>query len=132
MAKRVDRKTKIVLETYDLMFRASTPSITLDELIDKSNTYEDSNGNVVDCTDKLTNEEVLQRGWKRIIDFMAYYLDEATFQKIIQDQGKKYRLKKWERQALHIQMCMGFSPTSCKERWEEHRKEIEEKENKNE
>lgn len=109
MTKKQKKYYDIIWETLDLMYRASTPSITFDELIHKCG-YEDMNGNSVDVDHYLTDAEIHELKYRRAIPFMDYEIEKSVAVKILNDQIKKYKLNKVEREGFEMNIWLGCSP----------------------
>lgn len=80
---------KIIHETYELLFKASEPSVDFNEL--------------------LANATVNDEG-RKDIGFMNYEIDEDVMRNIITEQAKKYKMSYYECRAFSISMYLGASP----------------------
>lgn len=67
----------------------------------------------------LENATLNERGGKEI-PFMDYYIPDKKFKEIL-DKWIPKKATKYEENILLCNICMGASPTSCKERWEDKR-----------
>ena len=77
--------------------------------------------------DKIYNEAPLNEDGRKFINYDEYYLDRVVFEEI----ANKYisKLPEWKRKGLSMQIYLGSSPTSNKERWDELKKNLENKVN---
>lgn len=80
---------KIIHETYELLFKASEPSVDFNEL--------------------LANATINDEGMKDI-GFMNYEIDEDVMRNIIVEQAKKYKMSHYEGRAFSVSMYLGASP----------------------
>lgn len=117
MTKRYDKWYDMILETYDLLYKASVPSVSFYDLMQTCCRYEDADHNLIELDQPLTEEERQDRQYKIAIDYYAYFITEEKFQEIIESQEKKYKLNRSDRNAFHLQMFLGCGPTSALNRW---------------
>lgn len=102
--------TEICLETYRMLYKAATPSADFDELVENCTTFEDANGKEIGFHEKLSNDELRARRWRRVIDYDAYYRDK--YKEIVEAQAKKYKLRNMWKQGFDMEMYLGCGPTS--------------------
>lgn len=100
---------EIILETYKLLFAASTPSVDFDELC-KNCKYEDYDGKQVETSGYLTDEELHTMHLKRSIPFMDYEIEKEKAEQIVCEQVKKYKLNKFDANCFRANIWLGCSP----------------------
>ena len=64
--------------------------------------------------DKLVKNAPLNERGQKVINFMDYYLDSESLEKIIEKSIKKYHINERSAAALRFSVLLGCSPTSCK------------------
>lgn len=84
---------KIIHETYEMLFKASEPSIDFNELLE--NAYIDEYGD-------------------KHIPFLDYEIDKHIEDEIIERQIKKYKLDKIEKRRFYFAIYLGCSPKTKK------------------
>lgn len=126
MAKSGDKLTQIIYETYDMLFKASIPSVSFYDLLDQCLTYEDSEHNIITVEHPLSEIERKAGNLKYAIDFYAYFIPEDKFMNIVEEQSKKYKLSKLDKSSFNMAMFLGCGPTSALNRWLEKHSEYTE------
>lgn len=110
-----EKKTRqLINETYRMLFKESTPSADYDELVANCCRYADDHGQIHTTEKPLSVEEMIDRGWKKAIDYMSYYLDKDRYSEIVESQAKKYKVRGMELSQFRTTMYLGWGPTSCK------------------
>lgn len=107
---------EIVMDGYKALYAAATPSADFEELINNCLKYVDKNGMVHYTEKPLSKEEVIDRGWKKDIDYMNYFLDKETYEKIINDKIKEHKLKGFKKEGFITEMYLGCGPCIKEER----------------
>ena len=79
----------IIHETYELLFKASNPSVDFNVL--------------------LENATINSDGMKEI-PFMDYEIEGKIMDEIMDQQSKKYKLKHFEDKSFRISIYLGCSP----------------------
>jgi len=76
--------------------------------------------------DSMTTEEAQLGGFKKKIDFDAYYLDEVTYNAIVENfiKDRNNKLTSLEKRGFKVEAYLGCGPTSSEENWRKHRKEL--------
>jgi len=88
--KATRKEEDAIFECYKRLYKQSTPSADFNLLMEKA--------------------EINEQGQK-VIDFMAYEIDESVFNSIIDDIIKEYKIvPKYKQQAFKNTMCLGASP----------------------
>lgn len=64
--------------------------------------------------DKLVEDAKLDDSGRKVIDFMAYSIDEDLANSIIKDTCKMYKLTKYESKAFNTGILLGCSPKFIK------------------
>lgn len=106
---------EIIHETYCMLYKAATPSVDFDELVNRCSRYLDENGQVQEMDKPISTEEAIRRGWKKDIQFEKYYLDKDSYKEIVDNQIKKYKIKKGlEQNTFAMHAYLGCGPTSKK------------------
>lgn len=82
---------KIIHETYELLFKASEPSVDFNEL--------------------LKNAIINERG-EKVIPFNDYVIEEKVMDNIIKSTIKKYKMNTYEERAFSVNIYLGCSPKS--------------------
>lgn len=80
---------KIIHETYELLFKASEPS--------------------VDFNDLLANATINEEG-EKVIPFLDYEIDEDLEREILANQSIKYKLNVLEDRQFKVTIILGASP----------------------
>lgn len=80
---------KVLHETYELLFKASEPSVDFNNLVE--------------------NASINERGEKEI-PFMDYEIDEDVMSGIMESQVKKYKMKPYDKRGFNIAIYLGCSP----------------------
>lgn len=78
-----------MMECYVLLYQNSTPPADFQSLMD--------------------NAELNEFGQKEI-DFMAYEIEEETFNNIVSDIVKKYKFKNYQKRSFEVSITLGCSP----------------------
>lgn len=81
----------ILWDIYRVLYKNSTPLADFDELVENAPIDEQK---------------------RKVIDFMAYSIDENLFEELMEAELKKHRLSKWEKQLLRTSCYLGCSPKS--------------------
>lgn len=112
---------KIIIETYNQLFKASIPEANFDELCETCTTYEDQDFKIFTVDKPYTRDELYQKGLKKVINFYSYYIPDSKFKEIVDNQIKKYKLKNIIKNNFSMTIYLGCGPTSSKKRWlDEH------------
>ena len=113
-----EKKAKeIILETYELLFNAAIPEVSFSDLKNNCLTYETHEHDIITVETPLNEQEIRDKRLKYSIDFDAYYLPKEVFNKIVDTQAKKYKLKGYQLNGFYMQTYLGCTPTSSKNRW---------------
>jgi hypothetical protein len=79
-----------MMECYRRLYKASTPSADFDQLVEEA--------------------PVNEQG-RKVIDFMAYEIDEPEYTQILEDVIKEFKIKpKYRAKALSMSILLGCSP----------------------
>jgi len=89
MLHATQNEEKAIWECYRRLYKASTPSADFDELV--------------------KNASINESGEKQI-DFNSYEIDYETYNQIIKDIIKEYKIQKWKRQLFTNTISLGCSP----------------------
>ena len=89
MLHATQNEEKAIWECYRRLYKASTPSADFDELVQ--------------------NASINESGEKQI-DFNSYEIDYETYNQIIKDVIKEYKIQKWKRQLFNNTIMLGCSP----------------------
>jgi len=123
-------------EMYTLLYKAATPSIDFMELVKNSswirrNMYpseyytmskeeqekfrETFEYETILPADSMTEEEAIQKGFQRKIEYDKYYLDRDEYDKIVNDfiNDKKNKFSKIEKSQFRTEAYLGCGPTSA-------------------
>lgn len=83
---------KILYDVYKTLYMCSTPSADYDELFTNGKKYIDSKC-VIHTTEKpLTQEECLEKGWLKYINYMDYSISQGLYIAIVENIIAKYNL----------------------------------------
>ena len=107
--KKEQKFYDIIHETYELLYKAATPSADFNELCHNCK-YEDYKGNAVNIDRYLSDTELYKQQLRRTIPFNDYTIEEEEMTKIVQMQCKKYKLNLFEQQSFKVQIYLGCSP----------------------
>lgn len=102
---------ELVMDGYQALYAAATPSADFKELVDKCVRFIDLDGKVHFTEEPLSKDECLSRGWKKDIEYMNYELDEEVYNEIVESKIKEHKLKGYKAQAFRNTMYLGSGPT---------------------
>jgi hypothetical protein len=113
MAKKLT-DDELVIDGYNALYKASTPSADFEELMNNCRKYIDREGKPHYCETPLTNDECRARGWQKDIGYMDYELDEETYKSIVESKIKEHKLKGFRAEAFRNTMYLGCGPSFTK------------------
>ena len=91
---RQSRDEKILFDYYRRVYKAATPSVNFDELVE--------------------NATINDRG-EKVIDYNAYEIEEGVQEQIIKDIFKQYRIPLYRRKAFQFEFHLGCGPKTKRE-----------------
>lgn len=110
MAKKKLTNEEIVMDGYQALFKAATPSADFMQLINNCCKYIDMSGNIHNTDTPLTKEECITKGWRKDINYMDYELEEDVYEQIVQDKIKQHNLNPNDAEKFRFQMYLGCGP----------------------
>jgi len=79
----------IIWDIYRVLYKNSTPPAEFDELVEHA--------------------PINELGQK-VINFMAYSIDEKLFEELMEAEIKKHKVPKWQQQVIRSTVYLGCSP----------------------
>lgn len=80
---------KAIHECYKRLYKASTPSVDFDELVQNA---------------------TINKLGEKVIDFNSYEIDHEMFSEIVKKVIKEYKIEIWKRQLFKNTIMLGCSP----------------------
>ena len=109
MAKKITDE-ELVIDGYKALYKAATPSVDFEKLVDECVKYIDKTGKIHYTETPLTLEECRERNWRKDIEYMNYELDRETDQEIVESKIKEHKLKGFKADAFRNTMYLGSGP----------------------
>ena len=114
MAKKKLTDEELVMDGYQALYAAATPSADFKKLVSECVRFIDKDGKVHYTSEPLNSDECLSRGWKKDIEYMNYELDEEIYKEIVESKIKEHNLKGFKAEAFRNTMYLGSGPTFSK------------------
>lgn len=114
MAKKKLTDEELVMDGYQALYAAATPSADFKKLVDECVRFIDMDGKTHFTESPLTGDECMARGWRKDIEYMNYELEEEVYKEIVESKIKEHKLKGYKAQAFRNTMYLGSGPTFTK------------------
>lgn len=114
MAKKKLTDEELVMDGYQALYAAATPSADFKKLVDECVRFIDMDGKIHFTDTPLSSDECRERGWRKDIEYMNYELNEDVYKNIVESKIKEHKLKGYKAQAFRNTMYLGSGPTFSK------------------
>lgn len=114
MTKKKLTDDELVMDGYQALYAAATPSADFKKLVSECVRFIDKDGKVHYTEEPLSIDECRTRGWQKDIEYMNYELDEDVYKEIVESKIKEHKLKGFKAQAFRNTMYLGSGPTFTK------------------
>lgn len=114
MAKKKLTDEELVMDGYQALYAAATPSADFKKLVDECVRFIDMDGKIHFTDTPLSGDECRERGWRKDIEYMNYELNEDVYKNIVESKIKEHKLKGYKAQAFRNTMYLGSGPTFSK------------------
>lgn len=114
MTKRKLTDDELVIDGYQALYAAATPSADFKKLVSECVRFIDKDGKVHYTEKPLSLDECKERGWRKDIEYMNYELDEDVYKEIVESKIKEHKLKGFKAEAFRNTMYLGSGPSFSK------------------
>ena len=106
-----DKYRKAVNEAYTRMYAVSEPSADFNELVENA-PWVDDKKNVIYKANEVSDEQAVNEGLSKFIDFEKYFISMKDYSDIMDDICKKYKFSKKESGDIRMWVALfGPAPT---------------------
>lgn len=109
--KKENKYQRAINEAYTRMYAASEPSADFNELVENA-PWVDDGKNVIYKAGEVSDEQAVNEGLSKFIDYEKYFIDMDKYSEIMEDICKKYKFSKWESGNVRMWVALlGPAPT---------------------